>query len=87
MVNSIMYPAPLLGLVQLGRNPFTLEGTQTVPRYKYWDAGVEAEAGSDDKDYTRFDGGGTRFFDYRDSYRDPEDGDKYLKFPQIGVFT
>ena len=65
----------------------TLEGTQTVPRYKYWDAGVEAEAGSDDKDYTRFDGGGTRFFDYRDSYRDPEDGDKYLKFPQIGVFT
>jgi hypothetical protein len=65
----------------------TLDVDQTVPRYKYWENGIEAVAGSDDKDYTKFDGGGTRFFDYRDNYHDPEDGDKYLKFPQIGVFT
>jgi hypothetical protein len=64
----------------------TFDIDQTVPRYKYWENAVEAEAGSEDKDYTRFDGGGTRFFDYRDSYHDPESGDKYLKFPQIGVF-
>lgn len=64
----------------------TLDVDQTVPRYKYWENGIEAVAGSDDRDYTKFDGGGTRFFDYRDNYHDPEDGDKYLKFPQIGVF-
>jgi len=65
----------------------TLEADQTVPKYKYWKGSVEAEPGTDNKDYTRFDGGGTRFFNYRDSYHKPEDGDKYIKFPQIGVFT
>jgi hypothetical protein len=36
---------------------------------------------------TTFDGNGTKFISYRDSYADPEIGDKYLKFPQRGVFV
>ena len=35
---------------------------------------------------TRFDGTGTRFYDHRDNYADPEVGDKYIKFSQIGVY-
>ena len=38
-------------------------------------------------DYTQFDGNGTRFFNYRDSYSVPEQGDKYIKFAKTGVFT
>jgi hypothetical protein len=37
--------------------------------------------------YTRFDGGGTRWFNYRDQYIVPEQGDKYIKFTKTGVFT
>jgi len=36
---------------------------------------------------TIFDGNGTKFINYRDIYSGPETGDKYLKFPQIGVFN
>lgn len=36
---------------------------------------------------TTFDGNGTKFINYRDIYAAPESGDKYLKFPQIGVFN
>jgi hypothetical protein len=36
---------------------------------------------------TMFDGNGTRFFDYRDSYTEPGTGDKYIKFPKLGVFN
>ena len=36
---------------------------------------------------TTFDGGGTKFFSHRDNYYVPESSDKYLKFPQIGVFV
>jgi hypothetical protein len=35
---------------------------------------------------TTFDGNGTRFLDYRDSYSVPEQGDKYIKFAKNGVF-
>lgn len=35
---------------------------------------------------TVYDGGGTKFFANRDKYYMPESEDKYLKFPQIGVF-
>lgn len=35
---------------------------------------------------TRFDGSTTRFYDHRDNYAEPETGDKYIKFPQIGVY-
>jgi hypothetical protein len=37
--------------------------------------------------YTTFDGNGTRFFDHRDIYNVPEQGDKYIKFTKTGVFT
>lgn len=37
--------------------------------------------------YTIFDGNGTRFYDNRDEYVVPEQGDKYIKFTKIGVFT
>lgn len=36
---------------------------------------------------TMFDGNGTRFFDYRDEYSEPGTGDKYIKFPKLGVFN
>jgi hypothetical protein len=36
---------------------------------------------------TTFDGNGTKIVDYRDIYTSPESGDKYLKYPQIGVFN
>ena len=36
---------------------------------------------------TRFDGNGTKFLDYRDTYSVPEQGDKYIKFAKNGVFT
>lgn len=36
---------------------------------------------------TTFDGNGTKIIGYRDIYTTPESGDKYLKFPQIGVFN
>ena len=36
---------------------------------------------------TTFDGNGTKFLNYRDSYSVPEQGDKYIKFAKTGVFT
>ena len=35
---------------------------------------------------TTFNGGGTRFFSYRDTYYSPGTQDKYVKFPQYGVY-
>jgi hypothetical protein len=35
---------------------------------------------------TIFDGNGTLFYDYRDTYVVPEQGNKYLKFPRVNVF-
>ena len=37
--------------------------------------------------YTTYDGNGTRFYNHRDNYVVPEQGDKYIKFVQTGVFT
>ena len=41
-----------------------------------------------DKDATllTFDGNGTRFFADVDVYQEIDDGDQYIKFPQVGVF-
>lgn len=58
-----------------------ISGGQTVPTYRQWRTDVETSGG-----YTVFDSNGTRFFDHRDNYQGPEVDDKYLKFPQIGVF-
>lgn len=35
---------------------------------------------------TTFDDNGTRFFQFKDEYAAPDVDDKYIKFPQIGVF-
>ena len=35
---------------------------------------------------TTFDGDGTRFMAFIDTYADKDEGDIYLKFPQVGVF-
>jgi hypothetical protein len=35
---------------------------------------------------TKFDGGSTKFVDYRDLYVDPGRGDKYVIYPKLGVF-
>lgn len=53
----------------------------TVPAYRRWSTEIQATG-----EYTVFDGNGTRFFNNRDTYLEPESDDKYLKFPQIGVF-
>ena len=54
----------------------------TVPEYT-----ATNQKNNASKEKTTFDGNGTRFIDFRDQYADPEINDKYLKFPQIGVFT
>ena len=64
-----------------------VDAGNTVPHYAYWEGSIEADSSSETRNYTRFDGGGTRFFNHRDQYTsEPESGDKYLKFPQTGVF-
>jgi len=35
---------------------------------------------------TTFDGDGTNFFRFTDNYASQDDGDKYVKFPQVGPF-
>ena len=35
---------------------------------------------------TVFDGGGTRFYEFRDLYLDPNRNDKYVIYPRLGVF-
>lgn len=73
------------------RNGFTYGGTniyfdpvvksaKTVPNYSIVPQQIRTT-------YTTFDGNGTRFYDHRDSYVVPEQGDKYIKFTKIGVFT
>jgi hypothetical protein len=60
-------------------DPSVKEGNQ-VPNYSIIPQQVRTT-------YTKFDGNGTRFFDYRDEYALPESGDKYIKFTKTGVFT
>lgn len=73
------------------RNGFTYGGTniyfdpvvksdKTVPNYSIVPQQIRTI-------YTTFDQNGTRFYDNRDSYVVPEQGDKYIKFTKIGVFT
>jgi hypothetical protein len=56
-----------------------LKSTKSVPEYT-------SIVGSAGRRNTYFDGHGTKFIDKRDTYADPEINDKYLKFPQTGVF-
>ena len=76
VLNGVTY-----GYTFLTYNP-VLDVGQTIPAYTRW-----VQSGTTTSDYTIFDGHGTRFFDSRDSYAEPGTGDKYIKFPQIGVFT
>jgi hypothetical protein len=73
------------------RNGFTCGGTNIyydplvkvgnlVPNYSIIPQEIKTAS-------TKFDGGGTRFYDNRDSYIVPEQGDKYIKFTKTGVFT
>jgi hypothetical protein len=73
------------------RNGFTYGGTnifldhlvkpgKTIPNYSKLPQQIKTV-------YTKFDGGGTRWFNYRDQYIVPEQGDKYIKFTKTGVFT
>ena len=63
------------------RDPVVKPG-ETVPG---WTTATRADMLTGTR--TTFDGNGTKFISYRDSYSDPETGDKYLKFPQRGVFV
>ena len=63
------------------RDPVVKSG-ETVPGWT-----VATKAAELTGKRTTFDGNGTKFISYRDEYADPEIGDKYLKFPQRGVFV
>ena len=63
------------------RNPVVQPG-ETVPG---WVSATKPEMLSGKR--TTFDGNGTKFLNFRDVYSDPESGDKYVKFPQRGVFV
>ena len=63
------------------RDPVVKSG-ETVPGWT-----VATKAAELTGTRTTFDGNGTKFISYRDEYADPEIGDKYLKFPQRGVFV
>jgi hypothetical protein len=62
-------------------NPILSVG-QTVPFYSVVKLGANAI-----KTATTFNGNSTKFFSYRDQYYTPGSQDKYLKFPQYGVFN
>lgn len=97
-INDGIVTLEFINEVQVGQKVKVLEGNSygftfltydpilkqdaSVPSYSVWSDVVKTTA-----DATTFDGNGTRFFDYRDTYTEPEIGDKYIKFPQIGVFT
>ncbi|CAB5215037.1 Putative Ig [uncultured Caudovirales phage] len=55
---------------------------QTVPYYIVYKLAPEM-----DRKKTTFNAGTTRFFNYRDQYYTPGSHDKYVKFPQYGVFN
>lgn len=59
-------------------------GGNLVPEYKRVDANAEGVDLATNP--TRFDGNGTRFFADIDVYSDLDEGDKYIKFPKVGVF-
>ena len=56
-----------------------IKTNNTVPNYSEIPQQVKVTS-------TIFDGNGTLFYDYRDSYVVPEQGNKYLKFPRVNVF-
>lgn len=58
----------------------TIKEGKTVPDYSLIVQEIKTK-------YTTFDGNGTRFYDNRDEYIDPGEGDKYIKFTKTGVFT
>jgi hypothetical protein len=60
----------------------TIRSNQTVPAYEIYqyDPSVGTKR-------TTFNGDSTRFFSYRDQFYNPGSQDKYVKFPQNGVFN
>lgn len=57
-----------------------VKNNNTVPNYSEIPQQIRTTS-------TIFDGNGTLFYDYRDTYVVPEQGNKYLIFPRINVFT
>jgi hypothetical protein len=57
-----------------------VKNNNTVPNYSEIPQQIKTTS-------TIFDGNGTLFYDYRDTYVVPEQGNKYLIFPRINVFT
>ena len=55
---------------------------KNVPDYAIIEIGVIQESNG-----TIFDSNATRFLSGVDNYQAPDEGDKYLKFPKIGVFS
>jgi len=54
---------------------------RSVPEYSVLTSALEASYNT-----TRFDGGGTRFYDHRTGYVLPESRDIYLKFPKVDSY-
>ena len=53
---------------------------------KFWTFQLEKENGQFMSTPQRSVENGTLFYDFRDSYVVPEQGNKYLKFPRVNVF-
>jgi hypothetical protein len=60
-----------------------LKPGQNVPFYEVY----RYQAANTIATRTTFNKGGTRFFNFRDKYYEPNTQDKYVKFPQYGVFN
>jgi hypothetical protein len=56
---------------------------RSVPEYTVF----KIQAGSINQKRTTFNGDSTKFFSHRDQYYTPGTQDKYVKFPQFGVFN
>ena len=57
----------------------SVKAGNSVPNYSKLSDVVDGEQ-------TTFDNNGTRFFKYKDTYAVPDEGDSYIKWPQMGVF-
>jgi hypothetical protein len=66
------------GGVNLYYDP-VIKTNNTVPNYSEIPQEIKTTS-------TIFDGNGTLFYDYRDTYVVPEQGNKYLIFPRLNVF-
>jgi hypothetical protein len=73
------------GRVNVYYDPIIKTG-RLIPNFSKISQQVATKHDPNKKLFTTFDGNGTLFFDHRDSYSIPEQGDATIKFPHVNVF-